>query len=146
MNAAIIAMTILGCDDAVKDCQYVATLQQRWPTIEMCNAVSEKELASFANVSYPVVIAVCQDPTATETADNVVPQAKPPEAGAETALAVKPADTEEQRREEERGMAARAISRVTSVLPSSDGIRTLFGKPVRLVENSYSWVAKKFRD
>ncbi|MDP9839488.1 hypothetical protein J2T09_004264 [Neorhizobium huautlense] len=142
MNAAIIAMTILGCDDAVKDCQYIATLQQRWPSIEMCNAVSEQQLASFANVSYPVVIAVCQDPTAPETADNLVPQAKPPV----SETAAKPAETEEQKREEERGMAARAIGRVTSVLPSSDGIRTLFGKPVRLVENSYSWVAKKFRD
>lgn len=142
MNAAIIAMTILGCDDAVKDCQYIATLQQRWPSIEMCNAVSEQQLTSFANVSYPVVIAVCQDPTASETADNAPPQAKTPDA--ETAA--KPPETEEQKREEERGMAARAISRVTSVLPSSDGIRTLFGKPVRLVENSYSWVAKKFRD
>lgn len=142
MNAAIIAMTILGCDDAVKDCQYIATLQQRWPSIEMCNAVSEQQLASFANVSYPVVIAVCQDPTAPETADNLVPQARTP--GSETAS--KPPETEEQKREEERGMAARAIGRVTSVLPSSDGIRTLFGKPVRLVENSYSWVAKKFRD
>ncbi len=142
MNAAIIAMTILGCDDAVKDCQYIATLQQRWPSIEMCNAVSEQQLASFANVSYPVVIAVCQDPTAPETADNVVPQPKPQE----SETAAKPPETEEQKREEERGMAARAISRVTSVLPSSDGIRTLFGKPVRMVENSYSWVAKKFRD
>lgn len=142
MNAAIIAMTILGCDDAVKDCQYIATLQQRWPSIEMCNAVSEQQLASFANVSYPVVIAVCQDPTAPETADNLVPQAKTPE----SETAAKLPETEEQKREEERGMAARAIGRVTSVLPSSDGIRTLFGKPVRLVENSYSWVAKKFRD
>ncbi|MGI2032067.1 hypothetical protein ACRQ1B_06705 [Rhizobium panacihumi] len=142
MNPAIIAMTILGCDDAVKDCQYIATLQQRWPSIEMCNAVSEQQLASFANVSYPVVIAVCQDPSTPETADNAPPQAKTPD----VETAVKPPETEEQKREEERGMAARAISRVTSVLPSSDGIRTLFGKPVRLVENSYSWVAKKFRD
>jgi hypothetical protein len=142
MNAAIIAMTILGCDDAVKDCQYIATLQQRWPSIEMCNAVSEQQLASFANVSYPVVIAVCQDPKASETADNAAPQVQAPE----TETAARQPETEEQKREEERGMAARAIGRVTSVLPSSDGIRTLFGKPVRLVENSYSWVAKKFRD
>ncbi|MEB2843499.1 hypothetical protein GAO09_00810 [Rhizobiales bacterium RZME27] len=142
MNPAIIAMTILGCDDAVKDCQYIATLQQRWPSIEMCNSVSEQQLASFANVSYPVVIAVCQDPRAPETADNASPQPNQPD----TETAAKPPETEEQKRQEERGMAARAISRVTSALPSSDGIRTLFGKPVRLVENSYSWVAKKFRD
>lgn len=142
MNAAIIAMTILGCDDSVNDCQYVATLQQRWPTIEMCNAVSEKELAAFANVSYPVVIAVCQDPTAAETADNVVrqPEQRQPENVAKAPV------TEAERREEERGLATRAISRVTSILPSSDGIRTLFGKPVRMVEGGYSWVAKKFRD
>lgn len=142
MNPAIIAMTILGCDDAVKDCQYIATLQQRWPSIEMCNAVSEQQLSSFANVSYPVVIAVCQNPSAPETADNIVPQAKQPN----TDTAARTPETEAEKREEERGMASRAISRVTSVLPSSDGIRTLFGKPVRLVENSYSWVAKKFRD
>ncbi|MGE7369434.1 hypothetical protein ACQKKX_10235 [Neorhizobium sp. NPDC001467] len=142
MNAAIIAMTILGCDDAVKDCQYIATLQPRWPSIEMCNAVSEEQLASFANVSYPVVIAVCQDPAASETAENIAPAPQQPQPGTASA----PPQSEEQLRAQERGMAAHAISRVTAVLPSSEGIRALVGKPARLVESSYSWVAKKFRD
>jgi len=30
------------------------------------------------------------------------------------------------------------------VLPTTEGVKTLMTSPVRLVENGYSWVAKKF--
>ena len=64
MNAAIIVMTILGCDDSATDCHYIATSAQRWTTIELCDSVSDKELAGYANAPYPLVIAVWADETA----------------------------------------------------------------------------------
>lgn len=131
MNAAVIILTILGCDDSGAECHYVATLEKRWPSIEMCSANSEGELARYANVDYPVVIAVCQEPHDTEIV--AVPDTPAP-GTASTAV------TEEG----ERSMAIRAISRVKAVLPTTEGVRTLMQKPVRLVEESYSWVARKF--
>ena len=62
MNAALIVMTILGCNDSGTDCHYIATAQERWPTVAMCDAVSEDHLPTYANQPYPVLISVCQDP------------------------------------------------------------------------------------
>lgn len=62
MKTALVLMTFLGCDDSATDCHYLATSQQRWTSIELCDAVSEKELERYANASYPVVVAVCQTP------------------------------------------------------------------------------------
>jgi hypothetical protein len=134
MNAAIIVMTILGCDDTGVDCHYIATAEQRWPTIELCDSVAEKQLVAHANAPYPVIIAVCQKPEDTEIA-TALPGA-----------AVKPEEPVKVTPEGETSLASRAIRRVRNVLPTTEGVRTLMHKPVRLVEDSYSWVARKFRD
>jgi hypothetical protein len=47
--------------------------------------------------------------------------------------------------QEKETLAGRAIQRVKTVLPTTEGVKTLMTSPVRLVENGYSWVAKKFR-
>lgn len=135
MRTAMVIMTILGCDDSATDCQYVATLNQRWPSIELCNAVSEKELSAFANVSYPVVIAVCQDPTVASAAPAT---ATPPAAPA-------PDVTPQESREEERSMAEKAVDRVNAMLPTRDNVENLVKGPVRIVETGYSWVAQRLR-
>ena len=132
MNPAIIILTILGCDDSGTECHYVATSEKRWPTVEMCSANSDNELAGYSNAPFPVVIAVCQTPHETEVvsvpksdAQQVPPNVEVTEDG-------------------ERSLAGRAIARVKAVLPTTEGVRTLMQKPVRLVEESYSWVARKF--
>ncbi|MBU1315458.1 MAG: hypothetical protein KJ947_14615 [Alphaproteobacteria bacterium] len=134
MNAAIIILTILGCDDSGTECHYVATSQKRWTSIEMCSASSESELVSHANAPYPVIIAVCQEPQQTEIVER-------PQQPASPAPVVSTMDVTE---DGERNLAMRAISRVKAVLPTTEGVRTLMQKPVRLVEESYSWVARKF--
>lgn len=147
MRTALVMMTILGCDDSATDCHYIATLQQRWPTIELCNSVSEKELAAFANVSYPVVIAVCQDPTIAEAKAPVPAQrpsaSTPPASGtAETP----PADlTPEEKRAQEQNLAQQAIGRVKDILPSREAVGKLVKSPVRMVEDGYAWVARRLR-
>jgi hypothetical protein len=139
MRTAMVMMTILGCDDSATDCRYVATLEQRWPTLELCNAVSDKELAAFANISYPVVIAVCQDPTVVK-AEAAVPTQKP----AVAASPLEPTTPAEERAQEEN-LARQALGRVRDILPSGDAVRNLVQSPVRLVEDGYSWVARKLR-
>ncbi|OAE47044.1 MULTISPECIES: hypothetical protein [Agrobacterium] len=133
MKTALVLMTFLGCDDSATDCHYLATSQQRWTSIELCDAVSEKELERFANASYPVVVAVCQTP----------PEQTPQTAGAQPPVAAPQAAVEVTPKEEE-SLTRQAISRVSRILPSTEGIKHLLGTPVRMVENSYSWIAKRF--
>ncbi|HEV7435569.1 MAG TPA: hypothetical protein VGO22_11955 [Pseudorhizobium sp.] len=129
MNPAIIILTILGCDDSGTECHYVATSEKRWPSVEMCSANSDRELAGYSNAPYPVVIAVCQTPKETEVVSLSEPQS--------------PAAVEVTE-DGEKSLAVRAIARVKAVLPTTEGVRTLMQKPVRIVEESYSWVARKF--
>ncbi|CVI62027.1 MULTISPECIES: hypothetical protein [Agrobacterium] len=133
MKTALVLMTFLGCDDSATDCHYLATSQQRWTSIELCDAVSEKELERYANAPYPVVVAVCQTPAeqAPQTAG-----AQPPASAPQATAAVTP--------KEEESLTKQAISRVSRILPSTEGIKHLLGTPVRMVENSYSWIAKRF--
>lgn len=133
MKTALVLMTFLGCDDSATDCHYLATSQQRWTSIELCDAVSEKELERYANAPYPVVVAVCQTPgeQPPQTAGT-----QPPATAPQATAAVTP--------KEEESLTKQAISRVSRILPSTEGIKHLLGTPVRMVENSYSWIAKRF--
>ncbi|CAN7355673.1 hypothetical protein [Neorhizobium tomejilense] len=145
MNSALIVMTILGCNDAGTDCHYIATAENRWPSIELCNSVSEQQLSGYANQPYPMLIAVCQKPEAAEIANAPVPRARPETAP--PAPAGQPAATPAQEpvtQQEKETLAGRAIQRVKTVLPTTEGVKTLMTSPVRLVENGYSWVAKRF--
>ncbi|WP_137128811.1 hypothetical protein [Rhizobium sp. FY34] len=137
MQAALIMMTILGCDDSATDCQYIATLNQRWPSIALCDSVSEKELQAFVNVSYPVVIAVCQDPTITEA-----------KAATSPSLPLKQTPTPQspaQERAQEQTLAQQAITRAKTILPDAEKMRHLVRSPLRLAEDGYSWVVRKLR-
>jgi hypothetical protein len=144
MNSALIIMTILGCNDAGTDCHYIATVNQRWPTIEMCDSVSEKQLPSYTNAPYPVLIAVCQNPE-TIAGATPTPTEKPATAPAtaDVPQAPIPVDQDVSQQEKET-LAGRAIQRVRNVLPTTEGVKTLMNKPVRLVEDGYSWVARRF--
>jgi hypothetical protein len=153
MNAALIVMTILGCNDSGTDCHYIATASERWPTVAMCDSVSEDHLPSYTNQPYPVLIAVCQNPQAAGVAEaaapvTAVPETRPPESAAASAdaepAAPAPVITEEVSPEEAETLAGRAIQRVRNVLPTTEGVKTLMVKPVRLVEDGYSWVARRF--
>lgn len=136
MRTAFVLMTILGCDDSATDCQHIATLQQRWTSIELCDAESEKQLGNYANANYPVVVAVCQTP---EEPKSDVAKADPQGTGtdaAQTALAP----------QEEQTLTQKAISRVRRILPSTEGVKQVLGKPVRMVEDSYSWIARRLSE
>lgn len=133
MRTALVLMTILGCDDTATDCQHVATLQQRWTSIELCDAESETKLGDFVNASYPVIVAVCQTPEEPQSGLAKVEPQTPDTSTLAPALAP----------QEEQTLTQKAITRVRRILPSTEGVKEVLGKPVRMVEDSYSWIARR---
>lgn len=144
MAVEFVFMTILGCSESGTHCRYVATADERWETISQCNAVSESRLLAYRDRPYPVIVAVCQKPEPKALSDvSVKPLIKQSEADTEapqSATQQSPSVTPQDKKR----FADRAIEQVRIVLPTTAGLKTLLGKPVRLVESGYSWVAKRF--
>jgi hypothetical protein len=129
MQAVLIAMTIFGRNDAVTQCNYVATVDRQWQTVAMCDADSEKQLKGFTNAKYPTVIAICEEPKPAAAAAVVVQPAAPPvQSAPETGF---------------RAYAAHVAERVRAGLPTGQGIKETLVKPVHFVSNGYSWVAQR---
>lgn len=144
MTVELVLMTILGCDDSGTDCRYIATLNQRWETIERCNAVSEKRLLAYRDEPYPVIAAVCQSPEPKMLSDLAVePLIKHSKAIPKDPTIAGPAVG--VAKEETRGLAHRAIRLVSKALPTAEGFKNIFHRPVVLVKDSYSWVARGFK-
>ncbi|MBC7281327.1 hypothetical protein [Hoeflea sp.] len=157
MQTALILMTILGCDDSATQCHYVDMLDERWATIQECDARSEEKLQLYSNINYPVVVAVCQTPEETGVAEHggkpvgepgtgtditasspadpdiPVPKADIPEPGIATAPQAP-----------EAGIASRAFTRFKHALPEAETLKAIVAEPVHVVTDSYSWVARRF--
>lgn len=135
MKTALIMMTILGCDDSVSQCEFVETPAERFVSIELCNAASEQVLGRYTNIGYPTAVAVCQLPPPDIT-EALVEHS--PQTGSDLQQAAT-VPTEEQ----QRTLKDRAIDAVREVLPGKAQIKMIFEKPIHVVSESYSWVAKK---
>ena len=136
MQAVLIAMTILGCDDSVSQCRYVATVDKRWETVAACDAEAERRLKTYANVSYPSVIAVCEAPKAVAAAEPPKPAPVPP------ALP----EAAEQHPQGLLGFADDIAGRVRDHLPTGRSVKDTLAKPVHFVSASYSWVVTRLAD
>ena len=136
MQAVLIAMTILGCDDSVSQCNYVATVDKRWETVVACDAEAERRLKAYANVSYPTVIAVCEAPKAVAAAEPAKPAPAPPAAP----------EMAEQRPQGLLGFADDIAGQVRDHLPSGRSVKDTLTKPVHFVSASYSWVVTRLTD
>jgi hypothetical protein len=128
MQAVLVAMTILGCNDSVTKCNFIATVEKQWQTVAMCDADSERQLKHFTNISYPTVIAVCEPPkpaTPPDTRRAVVENIPKPPAPAETQgrLSV---------------FADRVAGQVRAHLPSGSDMKTVLVPPVHFVSGGYS--------
>lgn len=135
MKAALIVMTILGCDDSVTQCHYIATINQTWVTVADCDRQSERYITKHQNANYPVVVAVCENDDDKVTAEL--------EAAPDTgATPTPPAETVEER----HGLAARTLAAVRKAVPDADSLKAAITTPVRYAEDGYSWVVRKFRD
>ncbi|MGO7542292.1 hypothetical protein ACC680_27340 [Rhizobium ruizarguesonis] len=140
MQAVLIAMTILGCDDSISQCNYVATVDKRWETVAACDAEAEGRLKTYVNVNYPSVIAVCEAPKAIAAAEP--PESAPvPAAASEVAVAAP-----EEPAGRIAGFAEGIAGQVRAHLPSGKSVRDTLTKPVHFVSASYSWVVTRLAD
>ena len=158
MQTALILMTILGCDDSATQCHYVEMLDERWATIQDCDASSEDKLKTYSNLEYPVVVAVCQTPEDTGLAEVAAEQPDLAEPTSATAVAAPevpgdlvpkvdipaPAVAATAPAGSEDGLAARVLQRFRDALPEADSLKAIVSEPVHVVSDGYSWVAKRF--
>lgn len=135
MKAALIVMTILGCDDSATQCHYVATIDRTWQSVALCDAESEKQLGHYSQSNYPMMVAVCETSSKDMTAEAAVENP----AANDTIT-----DTFDTSPAEKPGIAARTIALFKSALPRTDRLKAVVTGPVRYVEDGFSWVAKKF--
>jgi hypothetical protein len=140
MQAVLIAMTILGCDDSISQCNYVATVDKRWETVSACDAEAERRLKTYVNVNYPSVIAVCEAPKAIAAAEPPKP-APVPAAAPEVAVS-----EPEEPAGRIAGFAEGIAGQVRAHLPSGKSVRDTLTKPVHFVSASYSWVVTRLAD
>ncbi|MDV4154570.1 hypothetical protein ACCT14_07120 [Rhizobium brockwellii] len=140
MQAVLIAMTILGCDDSISQCNYVATVDKRWETVAACDAEAERRLKTYVNVNYPSVIAVCEAPKAIAAAEPPKP-APVPAAAPEVAVS-----EPEEPAGRIAGFAEGIAGQVRAHLPSGKSVRDTLTKPVHFVSASYSWVVTRLAD
>lgn len=135
MKAALIVMTILGCDDSATQCHYVATIDRTWQSVAQCDAESEKQLGNYSQSSYPMMVAVCETSGKDMTAEAAVEAPAVNDAMSGT-FDTSPAD--------KPNIAERTITLFKSALPRTDRLKDMVTGPVRYVEDGFSWVAKKF--
>lgn len=139
MKAALIVMSILGCDDSGAICTPVAQVEEQWQTIAACDAASEAHLSRYTNVNHPMVVAVCQTANSTALADSTEDAAEFETSSRSLAPVPQPPQDEESK----RGIAARAVQLAKDVLPSKQGLKDTVIYPVHVVTDTYSWVARK---
>lgn len=131
MISALVLMTILGCDDAATQCHYVAQPEQSWDSVAACHADAEARIRAYGDVSYPVVVAFCEEqPQQTASADEAEPDTP----------AVEPAPHTEP----SPGLAVKALAQIRAVLPERDTVTSLIQLPADYLGHGYSWVMRRF--
>lgn len=56
---AVIVMTLLGCGDEIRDCDYIASPAATYASVAECDAATPKILATYASAAYPTIAAEC---------------------------------------------------------------------------------------
>lgn len=144
MQAALIVMTILGCDDSATQCHYIDTVDQSWRTVAICDAQAEGQINRYQNSNYPVIVAVCESSGNRMTAD--IPRPDVPE---ETASLPAPDAAEagdQPDATEVKGITSRTLALVRRALPDAAALKETVIRPVHSIEDGYSWVMRKFRN
>lgn len=143
MKAALIVMTILGCDDNVSQCHYISTVNGSWQSISHCDTESQQELPKFSNNNYPVVVAVCETSGPDMMAASV-PQPDSAAAPPQTAALPPQAPAQPQPNEAKPGMPKRALALLSGAVPDREKLKAIVSAPVHYMEDGYSWVARRF--
>lgn len=142
MQAALIAMMILGCDDAATQCHFIDQTEERWETVSACDAETQDRLKAYSDRNYPVVIAICQPPT--DPADLVA------EAEGAAGTAITPAPDEDNVDPSEttssEGLTGQVLDQIRAVLPEKDSVKAVVTTPLHFAAEGYSWVVQRFED
>ena len=143
MKAALIVMTIMGCDDSATQCHYIDTVDKSWQTVALCDAQAESHINRHQDKNYPVIVAVCESSGDRMTADvaKPAPEATPTETTAEVQVPT-PVQTTEAR----EGLTTRTLNFVKKAIPDRAALKAAVTTPVRYAEDGYSWVVKRFAD
>lgn len=143
MKAALIVMTIMGCDDSATQCHYIDTVDRSWQTVALCDAQAETYINRHQDKNYPVIVAVCETNANRMTAEvaEPAPDTTPAETTAVVGVPVL-VETPETR----QGLAARTLNFVKKAIPDAESLKAAVTKPVRYAEDGYSWVVKRFAD
>jgi len=135
MKAALIVMTIMGCDDSATQCHYIDTADRSWQSVALCDAAAETYIDRHKNKNYPVIVALCETSGTTATAEDPADEI-PAATVAETSP---PAEATP-------GLAARTLAFVRKAIPDASALKAAVTTPVRYAEDGYSWVVKRFAD
>jgi hypothetical protein len=139
MQTAMIMMAVMGCDDSGTRCVQLSASQPKWETVSACDKASEKVLESFSGAKYPMIIAICQTPQVA----SVAPPAGSAAPSADSEPAINKPGTVTTARVEPT-LAEKTIDLVKKAIPTTEGIKSAFQKPVHVIADGYSWVAQKF--
>ncbi len=141
MKAALIVMTLMGCDNDATQCNYIDTVDKSWQTVALCDAQAETYLSRQSKSDYPVVVAVCQ--SVADRDAETEGQADVEDSIDETANASGPAAVSAQVKS---GLAERTLDFMQRMLPDASSVKHVFAKPVHSIEDGYAWVVRRFAD
>ncbi|PYE36816.1 hypothetical protein C8J35_10174 [Rhizobium sp. PP-F2F-G38] len=156
VTAALVVMTILGCDDSVSQCHYVDTVKGSWETVAACDDQSQRKLPAYSNASYPVIVAMCEKTVdasiATAAESSTVTPSAPPLASTPSPVSPTTATSTNERPAphpadvasgERQPLPQRAYAMIRGVLPDTQKIRHAISVPVHYLGDGYSWVATR---
>ena len=145
MKAALIVMTIMGCDDSATQCHYIETVDRSWQTVALCDAQAETWINKNQDKNYPVIVAVC------ETSDKQMAKAEAPIPSTNAELPVTTPQAQADAiptppvsEAQQPSLPRRTLALVTGAMPDTAKLREAITRPVHTIEGGYSWVARKF--
>ena len=146
MSAALIVVTILGCDDGLTRCQYIDTSPDTYQTIALCDEALEADLNHYKYSEYASVVGVCRSQDEpVEAAMGGITVTGIPEFQAKLVEEPQPAGNEATPRQGNRLviMTNATLEKAASILPERDQVRAVAVAPVNAVKGGYVWVRRR---
>jgi hypothetical protein len=142
VEAALIMMTVLGCDDSGVECTPVEVFEPKWETIAACDADAENVLDNFTNseASYPMIVAVCETPVDAASVDTLYSNEEQASAVAEN-----PADQLAEEAPKKHTLADIFAELADKSQPLTRSLKSSVDKPVHVVKDGYAWIIRKIK-
>lgn len=79
IKAALVAMTVIGCDCDAKLCEFIAETPAQWATVAECEAAMQSQIVGRNNFNYPLISGICR--TVPDPVSNAIAVSASREAG-----------------------------------------------------------------